>query len=109
MNRLSAIWVAVSVVAVMGSVSLSAQDPVKKGQDLYTAQKCSKCHKVGSAGGKLGPDLSNVGAKRDEAWLKTYLVNPKSVNPKNVMPAVKVPEADLKALMAYLLTLKTTK
>jgi len=80
-------------------------DPAK-GQKVYLDQKCNLCHKVGATGGKLGPDLSAVGAKRDAAWLYRYLVNPKVVDPKNKMPAVKVKGADLDDLVGYLLSLK---
>jgi len=77
-----------------------------KGQKIYLDQKCNLCHKVGATGGKLGPDLSAVGAKRDAAWLGRYLVNPKVIDPKNKMPAVKVKGPDLDDLIAYLLSLK---
>lgn len=78
-------------------------DPVK-GAKIYASAmpKCTLCHKIGAAGGKLGPDLSAVGQKRDAAWLAKYLVNPKIVDPKNKMPAVKVKGADLDDLVAYL-------
>lgn len=76
-------------------------DPVN-GLKIYTAQKCSLCHKIGATGGKLGPDLSAVGAKRDALWFAKYLVNPKIVDPKNKMPAVKVKGQELDDLIAYL-------
>ncbi len=105
-----------AVIAVFGLVASAAPgavlapqggDPVK-GQKVYaTAQpKCTLCHKIGAEGGKLGPDLSAVGQKRDAAWLAKYLVNPKIVDPKNKMPAVKVKGQDLDDLVAYLLSLK---
>lgn len=83
-------------------------DPVK-GEKIYAAQKCNLCHKVGTAGGKLGPDLSTVGARRDAAWMDKYLQNPKIVDPKNKMPAVKVKGQDLADLIAYLETLGKKK
>ena len=84
-----------------------AGDPVK-GQKIYASAtpKCNLCHKIGAAGGKLGPDLSTVGTKRDAAWLAKYLANPKMVDAKNKMPAVKVKGQELDDLIAYLLTLK---
>lgn len=77
-----------------------------KGEAIYKAQKCSMCHRIGTAGAKMGPELTKVGTKRDEAWLKKYLTNPKAENPKNMMPAVKVKGADLDHLIAYMLSLK---
>jgi len=82
-------------------------DPVK-GQKIYASAtpKCTLCHKIGATGGKLGPDLSAVGQKRDAAWLAKYLVNPKIVDPKNKMPGVKVKGQELDDLIAYLVSLK---
>jgi len=97
------VWAAPSRVAAQGDVA--------KGKTIYdtSPNKCSNCHKIGTKGGKLAPDLSNVGNRRDEAWLTKYLPNPTSVNPKNVMPKVKLSDADMKSLIAYLLSLKSGK
>jgi mono/diheme cytochrome c family protein len=98
-----------ALVALAAPAHLRAQTAaeIAKGKELFKAGKCSVCHKVGSTGGKLGPDLSNEGNKRKADWLESYLPNPKSINPKNVMPPVKLKDADLKALIAYVLSLKT--
>ena len=42
----------------------TAQDAaqVKKGQEVYAAQKCSVCHAIAGKGGKASP-LDGVGAK----------------------------------------------
>ena len=93
----------------------SAQDAalVKRGEELYKTlpNKCATCHKIGAKypGGKMGPDLEGVANRHPETWFAPYLTNPKSVNPKNVMPPVKVSDADMKALVAFLMTLKGGK
>lgn len=78
-----------------------------KGEQLYKELKCSMCHRIGNTGAKMGPELTKVGATRDQAWLKKYLADPKAENAKNKMPPVKVksPE-DLDHLVAYMLSLK---
>lgn len=80
-------------------------DPVK-GKTIYTEQRCSVCHRLEAAGGRLGPELTTVGDKRDAEWLTSYLPNPKAVDPTNKMPGVKVTGQDLDDLVAYLVSLK---
>ena len=102
---------ALTVVLLMWVVPgrVGAQGDVAKGKTLYdtSPNKCATCHRIGGKGGKMAPDLSNVGNRRDEAWLSKYLPNPKSVKPTNIMPPVKLGDADMKALIAYLLSLKS--
>lgn len=92
--------------------SAAAGDPVK-GQAVYTAEKCNLCHKIGDTGGKIGPDLTSVGTKRDAVWLAKYLQNPTPIDPKNPpktkMTAAKAKGPALDDLVAYLLTLKGKK
>lgn len=100
-------WVvsAMVLIALMAAPVAAAGDKVK-GEKVYNDAKCSVCHKIGTKGGKMGPELTKVGATRDLAWLIKYLANPKAENPKNKMPAVKAKGADLDDLIAYLLSLK---
>ncbi|MBI3664401.1 MAG: cytochrome c [Acidobacteria bacterium] len=44
----------------------------------FFKQNCSSCHTIG--GGRLaGPDLKNVHTRRDRAWLKQYIPNPRAM------------------------------
>lgn len=98
-----------AVIGLTAGPAHAAGDQVSAGQEVYKTLRCSMCHKVNGSGGKNGPDLSDVGATRDIAWLKKYLVDPKAENPKNKMPAVKASAADLDALVTYLKSLKAGK
>jgi cytochrome c2 len=108
-----AIGTVVGLTAVTAGVNASAPETASadavKGAKIYAAQKCSQCHKVGTVGGKLGPDLSLVGTRRDAAWMDKYLQDPKIIDPKNKMPKVKVKGQDLADLIAYLETLGKKK
>lgn len=101
------VWVvmALALVSLAGTPLAASGDKVK-GLKIYQDAKCSVCHKIGTTGGKMGPDITKVGATRTEDWLEKYLANPKAENPKNKMPAVKAKGADLEHLIAYLLSLK---
>ena len=82
--------------------------PQSRGQQIYQEQGCHACHAINGIGGTSGPDLTHIGlSNKDVAWHVQHLKDPHSVNPKSAMPAYDgVPEADLKELAAYLVTLK---
>ena len=104
------------VFALVSSAGIAnAQDPaqVKKGQEVYTAQKCSVCHSIAGKGNKANP-LDGVGAKVSADEIRTWIVNPTEAaakaksTKKPPMPAKysKLPAADLDALVAYMQSLK---
>ncbi|HQX83690.1 MAG TPA: c-type cytochrome [Vicinamibacterales bacterium] len=101
------VWVVMALALVsFVATPLAASGDKVKGAKVYQDAKCSVCHKIGTTGGKMGPDISKVGTTRNEDWLKKYLANPKAENPKNKMPPVKAKGEDLEHLIAYLLSLK---
>lgn len=102
---LTAVGFALVAIGFVTAPLAAAGDKVK-GEKVFNDSKCSICHKVDGKGGKMGPDLTAVGTRRDMAWLKKYLADPKAENPKNKMPAVKAKGADLDNLIDYLLSLK---
>jgi cytochrome c2 len=78
------------------------------GKALYE-KKCKLCHAIGSDRGAkadLGGPLDGVGSKRDEAWLRAYLADPKSKIEGAKMPKLKLTDGELTALVQYMLTLK---
>ncbi len=77
------------------------------GEAIYKAQGCSACHTIAGVGGKVGPDLSMVGKKRDKEWIEEQLRDPKSHNPQSIMPSFsKLSPKDLDDLAAYLAGLR---
>ena len=90
------IW---QVVAYVDSLNLNPDDidlpgSVDQGQELYNGKgNCTSCHMVGGSGGRLGPDLSTVGNRRDPDELKEDLIEPN----ETVLPrwwTMKVTRAD---------------
>jgi mono/diheme cytochrome c family protein len=86
---------------------------VKKGEAVYTAQKCSLCHSIAGKGGKANP-LDGVGAKLSADDIRQWITHPTEAaakaksTKKPPMPAKygSLPAADLDALVAYMASLK---
>ena len=85
----------------------SPQALVERGHEIYVAGKCQDCHVIKGEGVDFGPELTHVGSGYAADKLAALIHNPLSVNPQASMPAFdKLSDADLRALVAYLLTLK---
>jgi mono/diheme cytochrome c family protein len=88
-------------------------DAVKKGQEVYAAQKCQTCHSIAGKGGKQSP-LDGVGKKLSADDIRAWIVTPTEMTKKSgstkkpPMPNKysKLPAAELDALVAYLASLK---
>ena len=97
------IFVCVGMIVLLASTAWSAEAP-----EVYT-KKCNACHSVGGVGGpmaKMGGALDDVGAKRDEAWLRAYLKDPKSKMDNAKMPKLTLSDPEWDQIVAYLMTLK---
>jgi putative heme-binding domain-containing protein len=57
------------------SRAVVAGDPAK-GRKIFDSTGCASCHMVSGSGGRLGPDLSRVGASRSIAYLVNSIRNP---------------------------------
>ena len=90
-----------------------AQDAVKKGEQVYAAQKCATCHSIAGKGKKTNP-LDGVGGKLSADDIKQWIVDPKGMaakakSTKKPPMAAKysgLPPADIDALVAYMASLK---
>jgi ubiquinol-cytochrome c reductase cytochrome b subunit len=102
----------VSILTIMGAKAPIVNAPavtspsVLAGRILYDKNGCTACHSIHGKGGKLGPDLTHVGSKRDTDWLMRHFKDPQSVSPGSVMPKVLLQDKELKELSDYMLSLK---
>lgn len=79
---------------------------VSDGKALFTGYGCNTCHIVNGQGGKLGPDLTTIGFRKNEQWLDTWLKDPHQWKPGTLMPNFYLNDQNRKALVAYLASLK---
>ena len=71
------VWLVVAHVRSLGRVAVEKLpgDPVQ-GKALFAAQGCGGCHIVDGVGGNLGPELTEVGARRSSERLRQCLLEP---------------------------------
>jgi mono/diheme cytochrome c family protein len=105
----------VGIFGFLASAPVAAQDAkmIEAGKKVYEAQKCSACHMIAGKGNKMFP-LDGVGAKLSAADMKkwfTHTAEMEAALPKK--PAIKMSskkydlkDADLDALVAYMMSLK---
>jgi mono/diheme cytochrome c family protein len=80
---------------------------VSLGKQLYEVKyQCQSCHTIGSTGGYVGPNLSNVGNWMNPAWIEGWLKDPQSLVPDAIEPRRAFTDEERTALTAYLMTLK---
>jgi len=53
----------------------------QKGKILWQEKNCISCHQLYGLGGHLGPDVTNVFAKRSEAYITAFLESGTQVMP----------------------------
>lgn len=85
-----------------------AQDSalVARGQSVFKDQGCYGCHTVGKTGTPIATDLSRIGTRHDQAYLGAWLRDPAQQKPRQHMPKLKLTEAEVQALTAYLGSLR---
>ena len=47
-----------------------------EGQKVFRAKGCPQCHRINGEGGRLGPDLTNIGKTRAPAHLRQAVIEP---------------------------------
>ncbi len=97
-----------------GTASPPAASAMARGRRVYLAEGCIHCHSQYARPGspdesiwgparnprevlrghpvlignrRQGPDLTNVGARRSEVWLKVHFLNPQALAPDSTMPS----------------------
>jgi mono/diheme cytochrome c family protein len=77
------------------------------GKQLYEVKyQCQSCHTIGGTGGYVGPNLTNAGSWLTPAWISAWLKNPQALVPDTIEPRRKFTEDEVRALTAYLMTLR---
>jgi mono/diheme cytochrome c family protein len=99
--------IAIGTIAVIGPVMAEAwAESAGEGRQLFFSQGCYGCHRIGVAGTPIAHDLSHIGTKYTESELISWLRDPAAQKPRAHMPRLALQEAEIRALAAYLATLR---
>jgi cytochrome c oxidase subunit 2 len=87
------------------------------GRRVFERNACMNCHRVGGtpADGRFGPDLTHLmsratiaagAAENTHDNLRLWIQDPSAIKPGSLMPAMKLNDADLDAVVSYMETLR---
>jgi cytochrome c oxidase subunit 2 len=87
------------------------------GRRVFESTACINCHAISGtvANGRFGPDLTHLmsrdtiasgAAENTHENLRLWIQNPDAIKPGSLMPAMKLSDTDLDALVAYMETLR---
>ena len=103
---------AVGFAMLAAPVLASDAKAIAHGEKVFAAQKCAMCHSVAGKGNKKGP-LDEAGTKLTADETREWLVDAsdmtakaKSTRKPVMKDYAKLPEEDIKGLVAYLQSLK---
>ena len=103
---------------VRGQQQPAVQDArVETGRRVFESNACVNCHTVSGtpADGRFGPDLTHLmaratiasgAAKNTPENLRLWVQNPDAIKPGSLMPAMKLNDVDLDAVVSYMRTLR---
>ena len=79
-------------------------DPQERLAASTYAETCVVCHRISGEGGVMGPDLTEIGSRRDAASIKAVIEDAKSIYGATAMPAFKtrLTASQIDALTVYL-------
>jgi len=86
--------------------SLTLPEQITKGKQLYDLKGCKACHQIGTDGGALGPNLTNVGNRLNPGFIFKHLENARKFKQDIVEPNYGFTETERIYLTNFLMTLK---
>ena len=93
--------------ASLAAANVALADPLAaKGKVIFEAQSCNACHGDAGVGTAAAPALLGIGSKFSPEQLAQLLKHPTTKMTAGGMPPVDLPPDELKALIAYVESLK---
>jgi len=79
------VWQVAAFVRTLGRVNASEAatgNPARGGELVRSKGRCLQCHVIAGEGVPMGPELSTIGLRRNAAFLRKTLQDPKSTIPQ---------------------------
>jgi ubiquinol-cytochrome c reductase cytochrome b subunit len=93
--------------ASLAAVNVALADPLAaKGKTIFEAQSCNACHGDGGVGTAAAPALVGIAAKFSPEQVAEVFKHPTAKMTAGGMPPIDLPRDDVKALIAYVESLK---
>jgi ubiquinol-cytochrome c reductase cytochrome b subunit len=93
--------------ASLAAANTALADPLAaKGKSIFEGQSCNGCHGDGGVGTAAAPALVGISAKLNPDQLAALFKHPTAKMTAGGMPPIDLPPDDLKALIAYVESLK---
>lgn len=95
-------WLIIAVPLAAQTPRLSAFQEHKALKLLREQLSCLGCHELAGEGGRIAPSLSDVGRRRDAAYIRAIVEDPQRIVPGAAMPKVVMPATIRDLVVAYL-------
>jgi mono/diheme cytochrome c family protein len=93
--------------ATLAAANAALGDPLAaKGKAVFEAQSCNACHGDGGVGTAAAPALIGINAKMSSDQIAELFKHPTAKMTAGGMPPIDLPPEELKALIAYVESLK---
>ena len=82
------VWQVAAFVRTLGRAApapTALPGDAARGERLFRSTGCAQCHTVKMQGGRMGPDLTEIGVRRSAAYLRQALLEPESSLPEGFM------------------------
>jgi len=93
----------VAAGALLGLFLIVLYSDMPDGAEIFRREGCIGCHSLRGTGGAAGPELTAVAKRRNDAWIRSQIKDPKSHNPGSIMPSfAHLSHKEISALIDYL-------